>query len=754
LRLLRNARASESKEFIKSKESSAQLVNRDNLPENVPMRIGSGLDSKCRGEAVKIDTLTISNFRGIESAEIKNAGDTIIIAGQNGSGKSCVFDAIRLLKSVYGGYHQNEWQNWFGEFQVNPNSRAEELKSFFNNPTKPVLINCAFSLRDEEKLFISANAEKLLEDSIWRMLLPDAFQWGGYRMAMFAAQFREREPEVAQKVKDSLPKLQAELRRASATGHVEMKPGGRLQLVPSTLLSTIFTNFRPNDLGVIDYHGAQRHYGRELVQGINLNLENNSQSYSQHALYNYSNKYANVKSEMASSFVRELLAEKGGNADALAHGLTETLKELFVTFFPGKEFLGPQPTADGRLEFPVRTANGNFHDLDELSAGEKEILYGYLRIRSSAPKNSIILLDEPELHLNPRLIRNLPEFYRKHLGEALNNQLWLVTHSDALLREAVGKPGFSVFHMFPCGQDGGRGQLRHLSATEDLDLAMADLVGDLAAYRPDGTAILFEGGGDSDFDQGIVARLFSTELAGVNLLSGSNKSRVEALHDVLNRAYSKGDLPIRFFAITDGDSQTLTSPKGVRRFNWDVYHIENYLLEPRFVAEAVNAVEPHRRMDDEAALEALRTAARKVVPKVLRHRMRDHVNSQLIRCIDLGFDPAADEIATPLSEAAARSVSRIETISANQLTQDKLIQREEEWKAEIEKSFGDGTWKKALPGREILKAFVSDERLPIPYDALRNLIVSRMVDSGFQPPGMKSVIGQIANESALPRTGA
>lgn len=424
---------------------------------------------------------------------------------------------------MYGGYHQNEWQNWFGEFQVNLNSRAEELRGFFNDPAKVVSIDGAFKLRDDEKAFISANAAKLLEDSIWPSILPDAFQWGGYRMAMFAAQFRDRQPEVAAKVQENLPKLRAELQGPVVTGHVEMRPGGRLQLSNSILLSTVFTNFRPNDLGVIDYHGAQRHYGRELVQGINLNLESSSQSYSQSALYNYSNKYANVKSEMASSFVRELLAEKSGNDQPKKTGLTETLKELFATFFPGKEFLGPQPTTDGRIAFPVRTANGNVHDLDELSAGEKEILYGYLRIRSSAPKNSIILLDEPELHLNPRLIRNLPEFYRKHLGEALNNQLWLVTHSDALLREAVGKPGFSVFHMFPCGQEGGRGQLRQLNATEDLDLAMADLVGDLAAYRPDGTAILFEGGGDSDFDQSIVARLFAKELAGVNLLSEVTK---------------------------------------------------------------------------------------------------------------------------------------------------------------------------------------------------------------------------------------
>ena len=504
------------------------------------------------------------------------------------------------------------------------------------------------------------------------MLLPEAFQWGGFRMAMFAAQFRERAPEVKRQVYDQLPALLSELQQEKIIGHVEVQPGASLQIGTSRLLSTMFSNFRPKDLGVIDYHGAQRHYGREMVQGINLSLDQNSQSYSQHALYNYSNKYANVKSEMASSFVKELLSEKAGMDNAAASGLIETLKELFITFFPGKEFIGPRPTKDGRLEFPVKTGNGNLHDLDELSADEKEILYGYLRIRSSAPKNSIILLDEPELHLNPRLIRNLPEFYRKHLGQALNNQIWLVTHSDALLREAVGKPGFSVFHMSPCGADTKHGQLKELRASEDLDIAMADLVGDLAAYRPNGTAILFEGGGDSDFDQSIVARLFPKEVSGINLLSGSNKTRVEALHDVLNRAYSKGDLPIRFFAIVDRDTDTTITTKGLRRYSWDVYHIENYLLEARFVCDVINSLEPNRRLAPEAALDYLRESARKVVPKLLRHRMRSYVNSKMLSCVQLGIDPAAEQIGTLTSEAAKRSLDRISEITLDELTKEAL----------------------------------------------------------------------------------
>lgn len=696
---------------------------------------------------MKIDTLVIENFRGIERAEIRNAAGTIIIAGQNGSGKSCVFDAIRLLKSVYGGYHQNEWQNWFGEFQVNPNSKSEELKSFFNNPSKMVSIDCFFKLRDEEKAFINSNARALLQDSIWRMLLPEAFQWGGYRMALFAAQFRDREPEVALKVAESLPGLLNELSAPFVVGRVEMQVGGGLVINNSTLLSTVFSNFRPHDLGVIDYHGAQRHYGREAVQGINLNIDTSNQAYSQHALYKYSNKYANVKSEMASGYIRELLAEKAGRTEIKSASLTETLKELFITFFPGKEFLGPQPNADGKLDFPVKVDNGNIHDLDELSAGEKEILYGYLRIRSSAPKNSIILIDEPELHLNPRLIRNLPEFYRKHLGEALDNQLWLVTHSDALLREAVGKPGFTVFHMFPCGADSGKGQLRELKVTEEIDVAMADLVGDLAAYRPDGTAIIFEGGGDTDFDQSIVSRLFAKELAGINLLSGSNRSRVEILHETLNAAYSKGNIPIKFFAITDLDSDIAEESDAVRRFTWDVYHIENYLLEPKFVAEAVNSIDPSRQLDQESVLDALRSAAHNVVPRLLRHKIRDYINSCIVRSINLGFDNAAEDIARLASEAASRSINRINTCFEEKLDENNLRIKQSEWNSQIQTAFGDGNWKKILPGREILKAFVSEQRLPVPYEALRNLIVSRMVDSAFQPAGMKDIITKIVAES-------
>src|SRR5690606_20739108 len=128
------------------------------------------------------------------------------------------------------------------------------------------------------------------------------------------------------------------------------------------------------------------------------------------------------------------------------------------------------------------------------------------------------LLDEPELHLNPKLIKNLPEFYQKNLGENVQNQLWLVTHSDALIRGAMGKPGFNIFHMTPCaGAESASSQLRSLRMRDDLDIAVADLVGDLSAYRPGGKGVIFEGGGDAEFDKMFVGGLFKKELLGINL---------------------------------------------------------------------------------------------------------------------------------------------------------------------------------------------------------------------------------------------
>lgn len=694
---------------------------------------------------MKIQSLQIVNFRGIGEVSLGDLGTMVIIAGQNGSGKSCIFDAIRLLKSVYGGYQANEWQQWMGEFQISLSSRSSDFLPIFNNQSRELKIICDFRLSELERQFINDHAEELLREYIWRTLIPDAYAWGGHRFAVFAAQFREREPEVAARVREDLPRLTDELSQQTVRGSFSIRPGELPQIRNSLTLAVAFSTFRPQQIGVIDYHGAQRHYGRENVQGINLNLDANEQQLSQHALYNYANKYNNVKGEMAASYVKEILAEQAGVPRASQSSLTNTLRELFQTFFPEKTFLGPQPTQAGLLTFPVETPNGGRHDLDDLSSGEKEILYGYLRIRNSAPRFSIILLDEPELHLNPRLIRGLPQFYRKNLGEDLQNQLWLVTHSDALLREVVGRDAYNVFHMLPSMlTPPGESQLRPLSATADLDVALADLVGDLAAYRPGGKVVILEGGGDTDFDQKVVSSIFPELVENANLVSGTNKSRVRSLLKILDAASSSGAVPFKFFSITDRDSESAAAASpSTNALSWDAYHIENYFLVPKYISRVFSALSLGMKKEEEQIWDELRECAKETIPLMVRHELTTHVNGLLVSSIAIKTDPKLDQQSTAILESIEASVSRIVEARAQHLSEAAIEAKESELRTNLTESIANGRWVSEFRGRDILKRYVSRQSLPVSYVVFRNLLLSQMCDDGYRPEGMERVVQAI-----------
>ena len=404
---------------------------------------------------MKIVNLTVENFRAINRVELTGLQDMVVVAGPNGCGKSCILDAIRLFKSVYGGYQPNEWHQWLNEFQINIRD-LHQMASLLRDRSRPSVIEAQIELAQEEREFILQEIHPMLTELAWRTVVPNSQMWMRSANAL-ATELRAYEPRVNQMVQELEPPAIEQLNHRLLSGRLDIYPDGQATVRKSVLLELIFSSFHPRRIGVIDYHGAHRNYAREALGGINLNLDQEEERMRTTSLYNAGNKYSNIKSEMAAEFVKQSLRERlsGDSApNVTTQRLAETLQELFATFFPGKTFVGPVPTSDGNLEFPVQIGDGSTHDINDLSSGEKEILFGYLRLSNSAPKYSVVLLDEPELHLNPALVRGLPQFYYKHMGKALDNQIWLVTHSDAFLREAIGHEGLQVFHMQHAGRLG------------------------------------------------------------------------------------------------------------------------------------------------------------------------------------------------------------------------------------------------------------------------------------------------------------
>ena len=146
----------------------------------------------------------------------------------------------------------------------------------------------------------------------------------------------------------------------------------------------------------------------------------------------------------------------------------------------------------------------------------------YLRLKNSSQRQSIILLDEPELHLNPKLIRGLPQFYQKYVGENFDNQIWTVTHSDAFLREALGHVGVRVYHMREASlRSPGENQVKEIGKGEEEE-AIFELIGDIAAYRAGGKIVIFEGE-NSEFDKRMAGTLFPTYERQMNFISGGKQ---------------------------------------------------------------------------------------------------------------------------------------------------------------------------------------------------------------------------------------
>lgn len=291
-------------------------------------------------------------------------------------------------------------------------------------------------------------------------------------------------------------------------------------------------------------------------------------------------------------------------------------------------------------------------------------------------------------------------------------------------------------------------QVTPVDADDALERAVMSLVGDVATYKPGAKVVVFEGGGATQFDVEMVSALFPSFADQSNLISGGNKPMVRMLHEVLNEARTSGALPFDVFSIVDMDlDPNLDRTSSPNALSWDVYHIENYLLEPvhinRVLADSLGNDNP--LMSEDEVDEALRGCAQTIMHKMVQHKLELHANEKLVAALDLGADPNSDDIAGELSDAIKRSFERISVEIGSSLSASELTSQEKEIRTAFEGDLDTGKWRKSFRGRDILSRFAGKYLSGTRYEHFRNLILSDMRRHGFEPEGMKHTIDRISS---------
>jgi predicted ATPase len=96
-------------------------------------------------------------------------------------------------------------------------------------------------------------------------------------------------------------------------------------------------------------------------------------------------------------------------------------------FLVGKEIEADIKPGDNRLRVKLKGQRGQTHSLDELSAGEHQVLILIYMLSRWAEPGAVVLIDEPDLYLHPSLVTGLLASLERLVTE-LDGQLIITSH--------------------------------------------------------------------------------------------------------------------------------------------------------------------------------------------------------------------------------------------------------------------------------------------------------------------------------------
>jgi hypothetical protein len=100
----------------------------------------------------------------------------------------------------------------------------------------------------------------------------------------------------------------------------------------------------------------------------------------------------------------------------------------------------------------IDAGNDQTHRLDRLSSGEKSLAYLFLRIGAHATSNTIILIDEMDIHLHIRWQRRLYNALEKLVADNPGFTVIMTTHSVEILRRFTAAMGQERDKLFLAGE--------------------------------------------------------------------------------------------------------------------------------------------------------------------------------------------------------------------------------------------------------------------------------------------------------------
>lgn len=103
---------------------------------------------------MKIRSLYIKNFRSLSLVDVSNLPDFVMIVGENGIGKSSIFDAIRFAKTMVAPYTYSDTSYW---------KQQNRMENLIRVGQDEMVVRIGFELDTDYEQEIMGDHEPLLQ---------------------------------------------------------------------------------------------------------------------------------------------------------------------------------------------------------------------------------------------------------------------------------------------------------------------------------------------------------------------------------------------------------------------------------------------------------------------------------------------------------------------------------------------------------------------------------------------------------------
>lgn len=430
---------------------------------------------------------------------------------------------------------------------------------------------------------------------------------------------------------------------------------------------------------------------------------------------NFTNRwqdFMNYIHQKVAAYQNQLATEVINGSEISAKDIKEKLphplvkyKDIFSTLLPGKELLDINPASP--CEFQYRDSSGSTLPFNSLSSGEQEVVKVLFDIARKDIKDSVIIVDEPELHLHPTLTFKLIETL-KSVGDH-SNQFIFLTHSADLISTYYSTG--NVY--FIDSEQGGANQAHRLSDLNHSHKEIVDLIGENLGLFAVGKKLVFVEGEDSSIDRLVyhaLAQKYLPEAKVIPVGSVENLITLNAFEQQIRNSIFGIDL----YMIRDKDGlsqsqiDSLEQEGKIRCIK--KRHIENYFLDAEIlfkVAERLYITTTKPEITQQYIEEQLKNIASEQVKLNLLQNTKEYIstnysfNIPTVKSIETKTD---DDV---VSEFSLETVNILNTLTSS-LSEVNLKNWMNSEKDRLEKSLENDTWKNEFRGKSIFSKLCSD----------------------------------------------